>query len=217
MKTQIKIIANREATSRELSDLENIANSCGLENFFIENSGGSRESGASMPPELLIVIKYSTGALGIGFLRAIGADLWKALKGLVTKSFKYYESPEEGHLYNPDIYIEIKEENRLKLQILFPTRDLTEQQLQKSLEKLNQTLKNHKFDEFSALRFSKGKYLPIRKWRDSKANMMKKNWILGFLGFIGIIGVQGLLAGNYLKAIWLLCFLWFVYFVPKKS
>ncbi len=168
MKEKIKIITNKEATSKEISDLENIANSCGLKDFFIENSGGSRELGASMPPELLILIKFSVHALAVGFFGAMGVDLWKGIKDFVAKSFKHYENSAEPHLYNPDIYIEIQEGDELKLQIFFPTRNFKEQEFKQSLKKLDGILKSYKLNKFSALYFSKMKYLPIKKWKISK-------------------------------------------------
>ncbi len=47
--------------------------------------------------------------------------------------------------------------------------------------------------------------------------MMQKNWMLGFFGFMAVREIQGLLAGNYLEAIWLIWLVWFIYFIPKKS
>lgn len=168
MKEKIKIVTNKEATSKEISDLKDIANSCDLKDFSVENSGGSRELGVSMPSELWMFIKFSVGALAIGFFEAMGVDLWKVIKKLVVKFFKYYENPTEPHLYNPDIYIEVQEGDDSKLQIFFPTRNFKEQELKKSLKKLDGILKNYKLNKFSALYFSKMKYLPIRKWRVSK-------------------------------------------------
>ena len=168
MKEKIKIVTNKEATSKEIADLEDIANSCDLKDFSVENSGGSRELGASMPPELLILIKFSVGALATGLFGAMGVDLWKRIKNLVVKSFKYYENPTEYYLYNPDIYIEVQEENESKLQIFFPTRNFKEQEFKQSLKKLDGILKSYKLNKFSALYFSKMKYFPIKKWKISK-------------------------------------------------
>ncbi len=168
MKEKIKIVTNKEATSKEIADLEDIASSCGLKKFSVENSGGSRELGASMPPELLILIKFSVGALATGFFGAMGVDLWKGIRNFVTKSFKHYENSAEPYLYNPDIYIEIQEGDELKLQIFFPTRNFKDQEFKKSFKKLDKVLKDYKLNKFSALYFSKMKYLPIRKWKVSK-------------------------------------------------
>lgn len=168
MKEKIKIVANKEATPKEISALEAISNSCGLKDFSVENSGGSRELGASMPPELLVLIKFSAGALAMGFLGAIGVDLWRGIKKLVVKSFEYYKDAQQPYLYNPDIYIEIQEEDELKLQIFFSTRNLTEQEFKKAFKKLDKILKNYKLNKFSALHFSKMRYLPIKRWVVSK-------------------------------------------------
>ena len=48
---EIKIITNKEATAEELLNLKKIANICNLKDVLVENSGGNRELGASMPPE----------------------------------------------------------------------------------------------------------------------------------------------------------------------
>ncbi|MCK4454125.1 hypothetical protein KAU51_02145 [Candidatus Parcubacteria bacterium] len=178
MKEKIKIAVNKEANSKEISDLKNIANSCGLKDFSVENSSRSRELGASMPPELWMLIKFSVGVLVTGFFGAMGVDLWKGIKKFVVKSFKYYENPTEPYLYNPDIYIEVQEGDDLKLQIFFPTRNFKEQELKKSLKKLDKILKNYKLNKFSALYFSKMKYLPIRKWKVSKIKFKNSEEIL---------------------------------------
>ncbi|RLG16192.1 hypothetical protein DRN69_01460 [Candidatus Pacearchaeota archaeon] len=155
----IKIIVNKEAGTKEISNLRNIAYSCGLKNFSLENNGGSRALGADMPPELFIAINFSIKALAAGFFGAIGIDLWKKIKDFIIKSFKYYENPSAPYLYNPDIYIEIKEENKLKIQILFPTRKFREQELEKSLRTLDAPLKDDNLNESLFLYFSKGKWI----------------------------------------------------------
>lgn len=163
MKEKIKIVANKEATSKEIAGLEDIANSCGLKDFSVENSGGSRELGASMPPELLILIKFSVGALATGFFGAMGVGLWKGIKKLVVKSFKYYENSTEPYLYNPDIYVETKEGDESKIQILFSTRKFKKQELEASLQKLDVFLEKHKLTDFSSIYFSKEQWMVSKK------------------------------------------------------
>lgn len=160
---KIEIIANKEADTKEISGLEDISDFCNLEDFSINNNGGSRELGASMPPELFIIIKVVGISIAAGFFAAIGADLWKGIKKLVIKSFKYYESPGESYLYNPDIYIEIKEENKSKIQILFPTRNFKKQELEKSLQKLDIFLEKYKSTEPFSIYFSKGRWIISEK------------------------------------------------------
>jgi hypothetical protein len=163
MEEKIKIVANKEAFSREISDLKDIANSCGIKNFSVKNSGRNRELGAFMPPEIWIFIGLT---IATGFLSAIGSDLWKGIKKFVLKCFKYYENPKEP-VYNPDIYIEISEKDKPKIQILLPTQNFKEQELEESLEKLDVILKNYKLKKSSTPYFYQIKYLQTRKWKSS--------------------------------------------------
>ena len=97
--------------------------------------------------------------MAAGFLGAIGVDLWKKLKNLVIKSFKYYKFSDQPFIYNPDIYIEIKEKDNLRVQILFPTRELREQELEKSFQEISIILRENKLTNFSSIRHVGGKWV----------------------------------------------------------
>jgi len=41
--------------------------------------------------------------------------------------------------------------------------------------------------------------------------------VLGFLGFLALLGIPGVLNQDSLGLAWLVCVVWFVYFIPVKD
>ncbi|RMD66077.1 hypothetical protein D6817_04895 [Candidatus Pacearchaeota archaeon] len=48
--------------------------------------------------------------------------------------------------------------------------------------------------------------LPRKNYKDriDRKEMMRKDWLLGFLGFLGVQGIYGILKGDRSQALWLL-------------
>lgn len=46
---------------------------------------------------------------------------------------------------------------------------------------------------------------------------LRKKWWFGFLSLFGFVGIQGILAKDWLKAGWILWFIWAIYFIPTET
>lgn len=66
----------------------------------------SRRSIEELPPALWLIASFATGAIGIGFLNAMGADAWDALKRVVRRA-----AGTRHHGRAPVIMIEIEFED----------------------------------------------------------------------------------------------------------
>jgi hypothetical protein len=154
-KLKIEIITHREATQAELAVLDEIIKESRLQQTYISETKIIRRMGASLPPEILIII-WLAGPVMVGFLEAIGQDLWRSLKIFIQRAFKRFEDKKEPE-YNPHIRIEIRIEVEPKVQIVFPIK--SSEEIKKGLEAIDMTLKTYKQDKFLVLFFYKGKWI----------------------------------------------------------
>lgn len=152
-----KIIANRSATKNEIDFLRDIALTAGFSEAILDPSGGTTALGADGAPEVVLILQYVGLSLGAGIFAAMGADVWKKIKGFVAKTFEAYKEPfglneqYEQWFYNPIIVLDILIEGKSKLQIHFPRKSLKE--LDESLKSLDATLNKYLDMEFVAFEY----------------------------------------------------------------
>lgn len=92
-----------------------------------------RRSIEELPPALWLIASFATGAIGVGFLNAMGADAWNALKRVVRRA-----ATTRRHGRSPVIVIEIEfEDCNIVLWSLTDTSDLSVT-LDKALQRLEE-------------------------------------------------------------------------------
>lgn len=155
-----QVIANSSASDAEVSAIKDAALEAGINNISVERTGGTTALGADGAPEVILLLKYAGGALAGGVLAAIGADVWKGVKKFVTATFKKYKdgfNPEEQWFYNPIIVVDLRINEKSKVQIHFPRRD--DEELRKSIESLQEIPPLYNDEDFVAFKFDKGKWV----------------------------------------------------------
>lgn len=132
---QLQILASGDYPFDELDKLLAEIRSDGVQ---VTRSGiYGRRSLESLPPALWLIVSFAAGAIGTGFLHAMGADAWEALKRQVQRS-----ESRQGHAIAPTVTLELKLEDFQVILRPLSSADNTFDALDEALERLEQGERN---------------------------------------------------------------------------